>query len=100
VLEKKPLLPSHIKALIKKLEDYGFAGFEVSGLSGTVEKAGEKLFLTARGSNQKYEVSASEELKKLVAAGKSGVILGGRIKQADEKATPILEVTEAKESAK
>ena len=51
VLEKKPLLPSHIKALLKKLDDYGFAGFEVSGLSGTAEKSGDKYVFTARGSN-------------------------------------------------
>ena len=101
VQEGKPLLPSTIKALLKKLEDYGYVSFDVTGLPGTVEKSGDQYTFAARGSKLQYALKPSEDLKKLVAGGKTSVTLSGRVLQGDEKgAKPSIEVTEAKETAK
>lgn len=99
--ESKPLLPSAIKALLKKLEDYGYVSFEVKGLAGTVEKSGDGYVFTGRGSKQAYGLTPSADLKKLIEAGKTSVTLTGKILQEDGKdARPVIEVSEAKETAK
>ena len=101
VLENKPLLPSTIKALLVKLEDYGFVGLEVKELAGTVEKAGDGYVFTARGSKQASGLKPTADLKKLVDGGKTAGTLTGMIAQGDEKgAKPSIEVAEAKETAK
>ena len=101
VQESKPLLPSTIKALLKKLEDYGYVSFEVKGLAGTVEKSGDGYVFTGRGSKQAYGLTPSAELKKLVEGGKTSITLTGKVLQEDGKdARPSIEVTEAKETAK
>ena len=101
VLENKTLLPSTIKALLKKLEDYGYVSFEVKELAGTVEKSGDGYLFTARGSKQVYGLSASADLKKLVDGGKSALTLTGKVQQGDGKdAKPSIDVSEVKETAK
>ena len=100
VLETRPLLPAQLKKIEKALEEYPFASLEVRGLAGTVEKAGEEYAFTARASKQKYALTPSDDLKKLVAAGRTSVTLGGRVTQKQEKDPVTLEVTDAKETAK
>ena len=101
VLENKPLLPSQLRKFAKKLDDdYPFAGLEVRDLAGQVEKAGDAWTFTARGSNQKYALTPSDELKKLVAGGKTALTLGGRVVQKEDSDPVTLEVSEAKETAK
>jgi len=101
VQENKPLLPSTIKALLVKLEDYGFVGLEVKDLAGTVEKSGDAYVFTARGSKQAYGLKPTGDLKKLVDGGRTAVTLAGLVVQGDEKGSkPSIEVSEAKETAK
>ena len=100
ILENKGLLPSQLRKVAKALEDYPYAGLEVQGLSGIVEKSGDSFTFTTRGSKQKYALKASDELKKLVASGKAGVTLSGTVTQKTDADPLTLEVTEAKETAK
>lgn len=98
ILENKTLTPSQVQALIKKLEDYSYRGFEITAITGTVEKGAGGYSFTARGSNQKYALKANDALAKLVDAGKTAVTLSGALSEKDKALT--LEVKAAKEAAK
>lgn len=104
VSESKTLLPSHIKKMCDQLQDYSYRGFEITAISGKVEKSGEEYVFTARGSNQKYALKPSDDLKKLVAGGKSQVTLAGTLEEPEakggKKPLPLIEVSEAKELSK
>jgi hypothetical protein len=100
VLENKALLPARLRKVAKQLEDYPFAGLEVRGLAGTVEKSGEGYLFTARASDQKYQLKASDEVRKLFEGGKKSLTLAGLVTQKEDKDPVTLEVTEAKETAK
>ncbi|HXX93194.1 MAG TPA: hypothetical protein VEN81_06140 [Planctomycetota bacterium] len=98
VLENKPLLPSRLRKLAKQLEDYPFAGLEVQGLSGTVEKSGDGFTLKARASGQKYVLVPSEDLKRAFEAGTRQMTVSGRVTQKEDSDPVTLEVTESKET--
>jgi hypothetical protein len=93
-VEKKSVTPKMVQDLLKKMEDYSYLGFYVNSISGSVE--GDTF--TARGSGQKYALKPNDELRKLLAAGKSKVTLSGELTQKDQALT--LEVASAKECAK
>jgi hypothetical protein len=100
ILENKPLLPAQLRKVAKALEDYPYAGLEVQGLAGKVEKSGEEYTFTARASNQKYALKPTDEVKKLVGAGKAILTLAGTVTQKADTDPLTLEVKEAKETAK
>lgn len=109
IAEGKTLLPSHIQDMVKKLQDYSYRGFEITAISGKAEKKGDGYVFSARGSKQQYALKASDDLKKLVAAGKADVTLAGEVTEPDateaekkngKKPLPVLEVTEAKQASK
>ena len=100
ILENKPLLPAQLRKVEKALEEYPFMGLEIRDLAGTIEKSGEAYSFTARASKQKYALKATDEVKKLVAGGKSNLTVAGAVTQKTDKDPLTLEITEAKETAK
>ena len=70
--------------------------------SGTVSRSGEDYVFTARGSGQEYTLKPSDDLRELVAAGKSKVSIGGGVVEPPavdgKKALPVLTVTDAEEA--
>lgn len=105
IAEEKTVLPSTIKQMLEALkketngdEDFTYGGFELTALSGTVEKTGEDWGLVARSSKQKYALVPNDALKKLVEVGHSQVTVGGRL--SDEDGRIKIEVSSANESAK
>lgn len=62
-----------------------------------MEKGPDGLRFTARGSKQRYGLKSNPALDALLAAGKSNVVLGGKVTQA-ETGDPQIEVTGAVES--
>lgn len=100
VLETKPLLPARLRKVAKELEEYPFVGMEVTDLAGTVAGSGDDYAFTARVSKQTYALKASDDLKKLVAAGKTSLTLSGRLSQKADKDPVTLEVAAAKETPK
>lgn len=83
VLEDKTILPSKIKEVIPK--KYSFEGVEIE-LVGTVAKGTDGTYeLTARASNQVYRVTENDELKKLVEAGTTKVLLSGKFTEEEKK---------------
>jgi hypothetical protein len=104
ISESKSVLPETIRKMLEELkketkgdEDYPYNSFEITSITGSVERAGETWALVARGSRQKYELTPNDALKKLVAAGKSQVTVAGKL--TDEKGVLRLEISDAKESA-
>lgn len=111
VLENKSVLPSTIVKVMDKIraeskgeEDFPLEEFQISSISGTVEKQEGALVFTARGSNQKFALKPGGDLAKLVEAGKSKLTLAGVVTEEKEKdgkkPLPLLAVTEAKETSK
>ena len=102
VLENKALLAD---ALEKAIVDagYGYEGATIEAV-GKVEKDGDNYVFVARASGQKYSLTANEELKKMVADGKSQLVLKGALSQPEEKEgkkqPPAIEVSSAKEPPK
>ena len=94
VLEKKAIFPSHVKAALP--EGYEFKGISIE-VTGSVEKKGDSYVFTARGSKQAYALKANDELKKLVADGKTKLEISGKVKESEEKDPPRIEVSKAKE---
>ncbi len=94
VVEKKAILPSHVKEALSK--DYPFKGMSIE-VTGSVELRRESYILTARGSKQAYALQANDALKKLVADGKTKLTISGKVKESEEKDPPRIEVTGAKE---
>jgi len=99
VLETKVLLPSAInKGVADKytLESTSYT------ISGTVEKKDKVYLFTARASKQQFTLKESDDLKKLVADGKSKLTLTGPVTEPEEKdgkkPLPVFEVKEAKET--
>jgi hypothetical protein len=104
ISEGHAVLPQTIRAMLEQLkqetkgdEDYPYNSFEITSIVGTAEKSGESWFLVARGSKQKYELAPNEALKKLVEAGRSQVVVSGKL--TDEKGRVRLEISDAKASA-
>ena len=102
--ENKSVLPATIRKMLEELkketkgeEDYPYNSMEITAITGTVEKAGEKWTLVARGSKQKYELVPSDALKKLVESGKSLVTVAGKV--TDEQSILKLEISDAKVAA-
>jgi hypothetical protein len=79
-------------------EDYPYNSMVITSITGTVEKAGEKWTLVARGSKQKYELVPNDAFKKLVEAGAKQVTVGGKV--TDEQSNLKIEISDAKEAAK
>lgn len=94
VLESKVVFPSHVKKALPK--EYEFKSLTIEAV-GAVEKKGDNYLLTARGSKQSYALKANDELKKLVADGKTKLRISGKVKESEEKDPPRIEVAEAKE---
>jgi hypothetical protein len=106
VLENKSVLPSTILRMVEKIktdskgeEDFPLEEF-VATLSGTVEKQGDASLFTARGTSQNFSFKANDEPTRILAAGKTRVTLTGKVTQAKDKALPLIEVAEAKETPK
>jgi hypothetical protein len=103
--ENKSVGPATIRKMLEDLkketkgeEDYPYNSMVIDSITGTVEKAGEKWTLVARGSKQKYELVSNAALKKLVDSGKATVTVGGKV--SDDQSILKLEIFEAKEAAK
>ena len=103
--EKRKLLPSDIKKLLnstKALQKFPYQEFTFDAVTGTVAVSGERHVFTARGSGQKYALKLSDDLRELVAAGKSKVTLGGGVVEPPavdgKKPLPVLTVTDAEEA--
>ena len=99
------MLPETIRKMLEDLkketkgeEDYPYNSMEITSITGTVEKAGEKWTLVARGSKQKYALVPNDALKKLVEAGALQVTVGGKV--TDEQSNLKLEISDAKTAAK
>ncbi len=99
VKESAALTPAAIRKLQKgtPLEDYPLVGLVYAGLAGTAEKGADGLRFTARGSKQRYGLKSNPALDALLAAGKTKVVLGGKVTQGDQ-GDPQIEVREAVES--
>jgi hypothetical protein len=69
----------------------------LTAITGTVAKSGDAWTLTARGSNQKYELAPNDALKKLVESGKSLLTLAGKV--SDDQGKLRLEISDAKDPA-
>ncbi|HEX7898133.1 MAG TPA: hypothetical protein VF950_10260 [Planctomycetota bacterium] len=82
----------------KALEEYDYLDLSYQGLAGVVEKTAGGYTLTAR-SKQKFSLKPGGALEKLVAEGKTRLSVSGKAVQP-EKGDPVIEVTEAVESAK
>jgi hypothetical protein len=111
ILENKSILPSTILKVVDKIrtdskgeEDFPLEGFEINSISGTVEKQGDAVIFVARGSKQKYALKLNGDLQKLMDAGKKQLTLAGMVTEEKEKdgkkPLPLMEVSEAKETAK
>ena len=105
ISETKAILPSTIRKMLADLkasskgdDDFGYNSFELTSISGTVEKSGEAWKFTARGSNQKYDLVPNEALKKLVNGGKSQVTIAGKL--GDDGGKLTVEISDAKETPK
>lgn len=103
--EKRKLLPSDIKKLLnstKALQKFPYKEFTFDAVTGTVSVSGENYVFTARESGQKYTLKPSDDLRELVAAGKSKVTLGGGVVEPPpvdgKKPLPVLTVTDAEET--
>src|SRR5258706_15939228 len=107
VAENKSLLPSAVLKVVDKIRDDSKGDEEfplqdfVATVSGTVEKEGDALKFTARGSGQKYAVKPDAALSALIAAGRTKVTLTGKVDEPkDRKLPPSIGVAEAKENPK
>ena len=95
------MLPETVRKMLEELkketkgeEDYPYNSMEITSITGTVEKAGEKWTLVARGSKQKYVLVPNDALKKLVESGKTQVTVAGKL--TDEGSILKLEISAAK----
>lgn len=86
ISEEKALLPSAIRKMLEDLkketkgdEDYPYNSMEITAITGTVEKAGDKWTFKARGSNQVYALVPNDDVKKRVEAGRPLVTLAGKV---------------------
>jgi hypothetical protein len=95
-MEKQALLPSRVSKALPKITR--FKEMIVTGLAGSVEPSGDDFVLTARGSNQKYALPASEALRKFVASGKLKIAVTGKVDDPPgEGALPVVRVTDVRE---
>jgi len=104
VAEGKSVVPQTIRTMREELkketkgdEDYPYNSMVLTAITGKVEKAGDAWTFTARGSNQKYELSPNEAMKKLFESGKSLLTLAGKV--TDEQGKLRLEISDAKDPA-
>ena len=101
VLETKLLLPS---AINKGVDDKYTMESSSYTLAGVVEKKDKAYLFTPRAMKQAFTLKENDDLKKLVADGKTKLTLTGKITEPEEKdgkkPPPELEVTEAKETEK
>lgn len=104
ISEEHAVLPATIRKMLEDLkketkgeEDYPYNSMEMTAITGTVERSGESWTFKARGSNQAFDVAPNDDLKKLVAEGKSLVTVAGKV--VDEPKLR-LEISTAKEAAK
>ena len=86
ISEDKVVLPDTIRKMLEELkketkgeEDYPFNSMEMTAITGTVAKSGDKWTFKARGSGQTFDVVPNDELRKLVAAGKSLLTVAGQV---------------------
>lgn len=100
ILESKPLLPSRLKKLAARLEDYPYLGMVVKGIPGTVERTGDRLSFVARGSGVRYSLKPNDALRRRLAEGKTRLTLGGKVTEAGEPPRAVLEVTTVRETHK
>ena len=103
--ENRPVVPDTIRRMLEDLkketkgdEDYPYNSMVITSITGTVEKAGEKWTLVARGSKQKYALVPNDALKKLVEAGTLDVTVAGKV--TDEQSILKIEISDAKTAAK
>ena len=101
ISESHAVLPENIRAMLAELkkesrgdEDYPYNSFEITSITGTVERSGESWTFLARGSSQKYELAPNDALRKLVESGAPLVTLAGKL--TDDKSRLRLEVSSAK----
>jgi len=92
VLENKSILSANVREALP--EGYTFRGLSIE-IAGTVAKDGDRFAFTARGSKQKFTLTANDELRKLVDAGKTTVAVSGKLTEK-EKSSPAIEVSSAK----
>jgi hypothetical protein len=77
-------------------DDFGYNQFEITSITGSVATSGGSWTFVARGSNQKYELTPNETLKKLAEGGKSLLTLAGLV--TDEEGKIRLQISDAKEA--
>jgi len=104
VLENKCLAPSKMKEAVEA-GNFSFEGAEIE-IVGTVAKNGDDYSFTARASETKFTLKANEDLKKLVADGKTVLQIKGELTEPEEKDKDgkklpcVIDVSEAKEPPK
>jgi hypothetical protein len=103
ISEDKAVLPSTIRKMLEELkketkgdEDYPFNSMEMTAITGTVEKTGDKWTFKARGSGQLFDLVPNDQLQKLVASGKTLLTVAGKV--TDEPSLR-LEISSAKDPA-
>ena len=104
ILENKVLLPDAVAKAVKGAGDaYQYEGMTIEAV-GKVEKNGDAYVFVARANGQKYTLTANDDLKKMVADGKTQVLLAGSVTEPEEKdgkkPLPAIEVSSAKEPPK
>ncbi|HVE38334.1 MAG TPA: hypothetical protein VNM14_00515 [Planctomycetota bacterium] len=104
ISENKSVLPQAIRKMLEDLktetkgdEDYPYNSMVITAITGKVEKSGDAWTFTARGSNQKYDLAATEALKKMVESGKSLLTVAGKV--SDEQGKLRLEISDVKDPA-
>ena len=102
--ENRSIGPATIRRMLADLkkdskgeEDYPFAAFEFTAITGTVLKAGETWTFTARGSGEKYDMVPNAALQKLVAEGHPALTIAGKV--SDETGLLRIEISDAKVAA-
>lgn len=99
VLETKLHLPSKIKETVP--DQFPVHSIKYV-LIGEAEKKDDAWLFTMRGSKAVFKLEANDELKKLLADGKTKLTLTGEIAEPDKEKKdekPTLAVSEAKETA-
>jgi hypothetical protein len=86
ITEDQAVLPATIRKMLEELkqetkgdEDYPFNSMEMTAITGTVEKSGEKWTFKARGSGQTFDLVSNDPLKQIVASGKTLVTVAGKV---------------------
>jgi hypothetical protein len=104
ISESKSVVPGTIRKMLEDLkketkgdEDYPYNSFQITSITGRLERSGDAWTLVARGSGEKYDLVPNETLKKLAATGRTQATLAGKV--TDDQSKLRLEISDAKEPA-